>query len=108
MEIAVIKTGGKQYIVSPGQKVRIEKLETKEGEEYIFDQVLLYKKEDDIKIGNPFIKDFKVVGKITKQDRDKKVIVFKYKPKKRYKIKRGHRQLYTEVEIIAIKNLINK
>ncbi len=105
MEFAVIKTGGKQYIVSPGQKIRIEKLEIEEGNECTFEEVLLYKKGDDLKVGMPFIKNTKVIGKIIGQDKGKKLIVFKYKPKKRYKVKGGHRQLYTEVEILNIKNV---
>ncbi len=102
MEIAIIKTGGKQYIVSPGQKIKIEKLDIPEGEEYLFNEILLYKNDsNNIKIGRPFIENLKITGKVTKQEKNKKVIVFKYKPKKRYKIKRGHRQPYTEVEIVA-------
>lgn len=104
MEFAVIKTGGKQYIVSPGQKIKIEKLEIEEGNECIFDEVLLYKNDKEIIIGTPLIQNLKVAGKILRQEKGKKLIVFKYKPKKRYKVKGGHRQLYTEVEIIKINN----
>ena len=104
MELAVIKTGGKQYLVSPGQKIKIEKLDLdlSEKKEIIFDQVLLLKNDKEIKIGTPFLQDVKVIGKILEKGKNKKVIIFKYKPKKRYQVKKGHRQLFTEVEIIKI------
>jgi large subunit ribosomal protein L21 len=101
--LAIIKTGGKQYKVSPGQKIKIEKLEIPEGQEVIFDNVLLVEKDKEIEIGQPIVKSMKVVGKVLKQGKGDKVIVFKYKPKKRYKVKKGHRQLFTEVEIVEIK-----
>jgi len=100
--IAVIKTGGKQYLVSPGDKIKIEKIEKKEGSEIIFKQVLLVEKNRKLDIGTPFLKGAKVVAKILSQGKGKKVIVFKYKPKTRYKKKAGHRQLFTEVEITKI------
>ncbi|MFH1551779.1 MAG: 50S ribosomal protein L21 [bacterium] len=99
---AVIKTGGKQYLVSPGDKIKIEKLDT-EDTEVIFDQVLLVVDDNkDVKIGAPLVEGAKVKAKIIKQDRAKKIIVFKYKPKKRYQKKMGHRQPFTEVEIEKI------
>ncbi len=100
--LAVIKTGGKQYIVSPGQKIKIEKLDAKEGEEIIFDEVLLLEKNKKAEIGTPFVGGARVVGKVLGQGKGKKVIVFKYKAKKRYKVKKGHRQSFTEVEIKTI------
>ena len=99
MSLAVIKTGGKQYIVSPYDKIKIEKIDKKEGEKVVFDQVLLVEKDNKILIGDPLVKGVEVRGKVLKQGKHKKVIVFKYKPKKRYKKKIGHRQPYTEVEI---------
>ncbi len=100
--LAVIKTGGKQYLVSPGQKIKIEKLKDKEGEEVIFDQVLLLEKEGKLEIGAPFIDKAIIKGKILKEGKAKKVVIFKYKPKKNYKIKKGHRQLFSEVEISEV------
>ena len=100
--LAVIKTGGKQYLVSPGQKIKIEKINEKEGEEITFDEVLLVEKGKKIEIGTPFIAEAKVIGKVLSQGKGKKVIVFKYKQKTRYKVKKGHRQPYTEVEIKTI------
>ncbi|MDD5569213.1 MAG: 50S ribosomal protein L21 [Candidatus Pacebacteria bacterium] len=100
--LAVIKTGGKQYKVAPGQKLRIEKLDKKEGEEIAFGEVLLLDNEKDVILGSPLISGAKVTAKILKQSKADKVIIFKYKPKKRYKVKKGHRQPFTEVEILKI------
>ena len=99
---AVIKTGGKQYLVSPGDKIKIEKINKEEGEEVVFDNVLLLEKQRKLEIGTPKVKGAKVIGKVLKQEKGKKIIVFKYKPKKRYKVKKGHRQPFTEVEITKI------
>lgn len=100
--LAVIKTGGKQYLVSPGDKIKIEKINTPEGEEIIFSEVLLVEKGNKIEIGTPLVKEAKVTGKVLKQSRTKKIIVFKYKSKTRHKTKKGHHQLFTEVEITKI------
>jgi len=100
--IAVIKTGGKQYLVKPGDKIKIEKIKTAEGKEVAFKSVLLLEKNQKLEIGAPLVKDAKVVAKVLSQGKGKKIIVFKYKPKTRYKKKQGHRQLYTEIEIIKI------
>jgi len=100
--LAVIKTGGKQYLVTPGQKIKIEKIDKEEGSEIDFPEVLLLVKDEKIEIGTPLIKGAKVAGKILCHGKAKKVIIFKYKPKKRSKVKKGHRQLFTEVEITKI------
>ena len=100
--LAVIKTGGKQYIVSPGQKIKIEKIDVKENSEVTFDEVLLLEKGKHVEIGTPFIKGAKVIGKVITQGKGKKVIVFKYKAKKREKTKKGHRQAFTQVEITKV------
>lgn len=100
--LAVIKTGGKQYIVEPGKKIEIEKIDKKEGEEIVFSDVLLVKKGNSLKIGNPLVKGAKVIGKVLKQKKGEKIIVFKFKPKKRYRKRKGHRQLITEVKIDKI------
>jgi len=99
--LAVIKTGGKQYKVSPKDKIRIEKIDAEEGKEVIFDQVLLVDKNKKVEVGTPLVKGAKVVGKVLKQDKAKKIVILKYKAKTREKTKRGHRQPYTEVEIIS-------
>jgi len=100
--LAVIRTGGKQYIVAPGKKIKIEKVEKKEGSEIAFSDVLLLEKNKKVEIGTPLVKGAKVMGKVLKQGKAKKVIVFKYKPKIHYKVKKGHRQRFTEVEITKI------
>jgi len=100
--IAVIKTGGKQYFVKPGDKIKIEKINGEQGKEIIFDQILLLENDKKLEIGTPLVKGAKVSAKIIKQDKDKKVMILKYKSKTRYKIKKGHRQPFTEVEILKI------
>jgi len=100
---AVIETGGKQYRVAPGEKVKIEKLEAQSGEVFSFDKVLLIADGDNIKIGQPYVSGAKVEAKIARQGRAKKVIVFKYHSKTRQRKKKGHRQYFTEVEVTAIK-----
>ena len=100
--IAVIETGGKQYKVSPGQKIKIEKLEGAEGANLNFDKVLLIADEKEVKIGAPYVDGAKVEAKIIKQGRDKKKIVFRYHSKTRYRKKKSHQQSYTEIEILNI------
>ena len=100
--LAVIKTGGKQYLVSPGQKLKIEKLDKKEGSEISFSDVLLIEKNKKVEIGAPKVSGAKVTGKVISHGKGEKVIIFKYKAKKRYKVKKGHRQLHTLVEITGI------
>lgn len=102
--LVVIRTGGKQYLVSPGQKIKIEKINKKEGSEITFNEVLLLEKNKKIEIGTPLIKGTKVTGKIIRHGKGKKIIIFKYRAKTRYKKKAGHRQLFTEVEIIKIES----
>jgi len=94
---AVIKTGGKQYLVSPSDKIRIEKLAGEPGSKIIFDKVLL-----TAAIGNPYLSGVVVEGEILKQARDRKKIVFKYHSKTRYRKTKGHRQYFTEVKITKI------
>lgn len=102
--IAVIKTGGKQYKISPKDKLRIEKIEGEEGTTVVFEEVLLLASEDgkEIIFGEPMVKGAKVEGKILKQGRAKKIEVVKHKAKKRYNRTIGHRQMFTEVEIEKI------
>ena len=103
MDFAIIKTGGKQYLVSPGQKLKVEKLLAEEGSAISFDEVLLTEHTGQTNIGTPTISGVSVEAKVLKQARARKVIVFKYKNKTRRGTKNGHRQPYTEVEIGAIK-----
>lgn len=99
---AVISTGGKQYLVGPGQKLRVEKLDAKEGGKVMFDEVLLISDGKKMEIGTPLVKGAKVEAKALKQGREKKVLVFKYHSKTRYRKKKGHRQPFTEIEIDRI------
>lgn len=101
MKLAVIKTGGKQYIIREGDKLKLEKINALEGEEIKFDKVLLVF-DENVKIGNPLVDGAMVIAKVLKQSRFKKVIVFHYHSKTRHKKKAGHRQPFTEVEIIGI------
>lgn len=101
MTYAVIKTGGKQYLVKEGDKIRVEKINALEGEEIKFDKVLLVSGKD-VKIGMPFLENAKVSAKVLKNGRAKKIIIFHYHSKTRYKKKAGHRQPFTEVEILEI------
>lgn len=100
-EFAVVETGGKQYLISPKQKIKIEKIEDiKEGDEITFDKVLLYvDKKGDVKIGKPYISGTKITAKCEKLGRSKKIIVFHYHSKTRYKKKKGHRQSFMKVSI---------
>ncbi len=100
--LAVIRTGGKQYPVSVGKKIKIEKLDKKEGDEVTFDDVLLLEKNKKVDIGNPTLKGVKVMAKVLSQGKAKKIIIMKYKAKKRIKAKKGHRQPFTLVEITKI------
>ena len=100
---AVIKTGGKQYIVSPGKKLRIEKIKPNDKGNLVFDKVLMVVNEaGSVEIGRPFIEGASVSAKIEKEGKAKKIIILKYKAKKRYKKKMGHRQPFTEVSIEKI------
>ena len=100
--LAVIKTGGKQYLVSPKQKIKIEKIKGEPGETVVFKEVLLVEKNKKIDIGDPLVKQAKVSARVLRQAKDKKKIILKYKAKKRQKTKKGHRQPFTEVEILKI------
>ncbi len=101
---AIIETGGKQYLVSAGDRLKVEKLDKKEGAKVKFDQVLMVGDDKDVTVGQPLVKGASVEGKILAQDKGPKTTILKYKPKKRYQKKLGHRQPYTEVEIVDIKN----
>lgn len=98
---AVIETGGKQYKVQQGDVVFIEKLDAEAGSTVTFDKVLVLG-GDDLKVGAPYVDGATVSASVVKQGKSKKVIVYKYKPKKGYHKKQGHRQPYTKVEITVI------
>ena len=98
---AVIKTGGKQYRVSEGQLLRVERLAGSAGDKVTFGEVLLVG-GDAPKVGRPLVQGASVAAEITAQDRGKKLIVFKFRRRKNYRRKNGHRQPYTELKITGI------
>lgn len=98
---AIIETGGKQVKVSKGDSIIVEKIEAAAGEEVVFDKVLLVC-DKKAKVGKPYVEGAQVKGKVEKQDKEKKVVVFKYKSKANYRRKTGHRQPYTKVLIEEI------
>jgi large subunit ribosomal protein L21 len=99
---AIVEIAGQQFKVEAGKKIFVHRLEAEEGKEIDFDQVLLIEEEGKVTIGEPTIKDAHVEGKVLDHMRGDKVIVFKKKRKKGYRIKNGHRQNFTQVEIISI------
>ena len=100
---AIIEACGKQYKVAEGDVVFFEKLEAEEGKKVTFDNVVLVSDDGKVQVGNPYVKGIKVEGKVVAHGKGKKIVVFKYKPKKNYRRKQGHRQPYTKVEITSIK-----
>lgn len=103
--IAVVETGGKQYQISSGSIIRTEKLKAKEGEEVVLDKVLMLKEDDsEILVGNPLIAKARVTAEVLRQDRAKKIIVYKFKRRKNYHRKYGHRQAFTELKIKEIQS----
>jgi len=98
---AVIQTGGKQYRVQPGDHLRVEKLPAEKGSSITFDQILLVG-GDSPRVGQPFVPGVKVVAQVVTHDRAKKIIVFKFRRRKNYRRKNGHRQPFTELRITEI------
>ncbi|MDR1619596.1 MAG: 50S ribosomal protein L21 [Clostridiales bacterium] len=98
---AIIQTGGKQYKVENGDEVWVEKLNAGEGSEVSFN-VLLLSDDSGVKVGKPLVEGVKAKARVVEHGKGKKVVVFKYKPKKNYRKKQGHRQPYTRVEVISI------
>lgn len=99
---AVIETGGKQYRVQEGDIITVEKLNVEAGEKVVFDKVLVLAGEGDLKVGAPYVEGAAVAGEVVENGKGKKVIIFKYKAKKDYRKKQGHRQPYTLVEITSV------
>ena len=99
---AIIETGGKQYKVQEGDLLYVEKLDAEPEAAVEFDRVLAVFEAEKIKLGSPYVPDVTVTGRVIKQGRQKKIIVFKMKPKKTYRRKQGHRQPYTKVRIESI------
>lgn len=99
---AIIETGGKQYRVSEGQEVMIEKLEAGEGDTVTFDRVFAVVKQGELVIGQPLVSGATVTGKVVEHGKGKKILVFKYKAKSNYRRRQGHRQPFTKVVIEKI------
>ena len=99
---AVIEACGKQYKVTKGDVVFFEKLEAEEGKKITFDKVVLLSNEGKIEVGAPYVKGIKVEGKVVAHGKGKKIVVFKYKAKKNYRRKQGHRQPYTKLVVKKI------
>ncbi len=105
---AIIETGGKQYKVTPGQTIDVERLDVAEGSTVELEKVLLIAEGDKMKVGTPTVEGAKVIATSQGEGRTRKVIVFKYKPKVRYRKKTGHRQFYTRLVIDRIVEPVNK
>ena len=99
---AVVETGGKQYRVTVGQTIEVEKLPFAVGEKVELDRVLLAADGDEVKVGQPTVKGAKILATVVEHGKGKKIIIFKYKPKERYRRKKGHRQAYTRLRIEKI------
>ncbi len=99
---AIIRTGGKQYQVAAGERLRVEKLNGEVGDSVELSDVLMIADGENVKIGQPVVDGAKVTAQIVEQGKEKKVIIFKKKRRKGYRLKKGHRQLYTALEIKEI------
>jgi large subunit ribosomal protein L21 len=99
---AIIVTGGKQYRVSPGDVLRVERLPGERGAEVVLDQVLMVNDDQELKVGQPLVANASVRGQILRQGQGKKILVYKKKRRKNYRRKQGHRQLYTALQIQEI------
>ncbi|MCX5779279.1 MAG: 50S ribosomal protein L21 [Firmicutes bacterium] len=99
---AVIQTGGKQYKVTEGEILKVEKLDGDAGDKLTLDQVLMLKDDNGIRIGMPTVKDALVTVEVIEQGRSKKITVYKYKKRKNYRRKQGHRQAYTKIKVEKI------
>jgi len=102
MKYAVIESGGKQYRVSEGDVILVDRLPEEIGQEIIYNQVLLFKDNDNTLVGMPLIKEANVNATIVDHIKGKKIVIFKYRAKQRYRVKTGHRQNYTAVKIDSI------
>jgi large subunit ribosomal protein L21 len=100
---AIVDSGGKQYKAQEGEILRVEKLAGEVGDSVSFDRILMFSDGENVNIGTPLLEDVAVSGHIVEQGKAKKIIVFKYKRRKRYRRKRGHRQQFTAVKVDIIK-----
>ena len=99
---AIIQTGGKQYKVTEGSVLKIEKLNVEPGYRLTLDQVLMVSDDNEVRVGNPLVANAQVIATVLEQGRNKKVIVYKFKKRKNYRRKQGHRQPYTKIKVEKI------
>ncbi|HHU51881.1 MAG TPA: 50S ribosomal protein L21 [Firmicutes bacterium] len=99
---AIVETGGKQYKVAPGDVIKVEKLPQEVGQEVTLDQVLLVSGEEGVRVGAPVVEGAVVKARVLQQDKDRKILVFRYKAKKNIRKRFGHRQPFTKLQIVAI------
>ena len=99
---AVLNTGGKQYKVSQGDLIEVEKLESSTGDTITLDQVMMVGEGENVEVGSPYVPGYKVMGEVMEQGKGSKVIIFKKKRRKKYRRKNGHRQQFTQLKIIEI------
>ncbi len=99
---AIVETGGKQYKVEPNTVFKVEKLKGKKGDEVLLTKVLAVEKRGELRVGKPYVSGAVVKAEVLEQGKDKKIIVFKYRPKKRIRKKTGHRQCYTKIRVKEI------
>ncbi len=102
MKYAIVESGGKQYKAVEGQSIVVDRLEVGAGEKVVLNDVLLTVDDGAVKVGQPFVKNAKVSATVVGEEKGPKIIVFKYRPKKHYRVKTGHRQLYTRIQIDSI------
>ncbi len=99
---AIVRTGGKQYRVEPGDTIRVESLPVEEGETIELDDVLMLSTEDGVSLGTPRVSGAKVTAEVVANGKGNKLVIFKYKAKTRYRRRNGHRQLYTDLKVTGI------
>ncbi len=102
MKYAIVESGGKQYKAVEGQTIVVDRLEVESGADVVLNDVLLLVNDGAVKIGAPVVSGAKVTGKVVGEEKGPKIIVFKYRPKKHYRVKTGHRQVYTRIQIESI------
>jgi large subunit ribosomal protein L21 len=102
MKYAIVEDGGKQYKAVEGQTIEVDHFDSEIGEQLDLERVLLIVDEADVQVGTPLVDGAKVQATVVSQVKGPKVVVFKYKPKKRYRVKTGHRQKYTRLQIVSI------
>ena len=102
MKYAIVEDGGKQYKAVEGQTIEVDRFDSEVGDQLDLERILLFVDEEDVQVGTPLVEGAKVQATVVSQVKGPKIVVFKYKPKKRYRVKTGHRQKYTRLQIDSI------